>query len=345
MLSRKKCDEIINKIEHSYITKEWVIKNIKLGRIPLTVPIFEDMCRLNEYLYPDNWDINVSLYIDILGKEIILTLFFVIHFDEIKVVNKDGNTTIINDVFFKFSPNAHSSNGVNIDNARFAKSTFTPAQHSSGYSWSHTPRIDPSMPIEYQSICTGTSNLVDSIIMLSDNWKKSLYSLFLISIKTYIEYESLEGGPHIKMSAINNKNFKNIYQPSIDDVNIVLEMLHLLPSELIDIKFEGNDYYVNINNIENWFRDKLPPKYFVNITENGRIYNPIIIDNYIPMTTDTDIWWKGQNIKLKIIPDKTTNLDSRILHPFISEMITEYIRSTLIFNDYVVKKQETISMV
>ena len=285
--------------------------------------IAQDVVKILQHIYPDKWDIQETA-----GG----AYYIVIYFPKIDVTSEANAVETIYDVYFRFKISIYTANTISIENLGITKSTYTYSQYKSGYLWSHTPSVSKNnQTIEFSKLCLGESNIRDAKKTLNnEKWKKSYFGLFLMSIKSYLEWESIQGGPYIKISTINNKNY-NIkdYKHTMDDNAMILRLLKTLPSNLIKFKFTGSNHYdINIEGIEKILVKRLPAKFRVVYDLNGKAFIPT--GNIRPEINinmiKSNVMFKGVPLQLKVIPDKEYKEYDYRLHPAIRNIIINQIK-------------------
>lgn len=199
---------------------------------------------------------------------------------------------------------------------RTIRTSFTLAELHSGYSHSHSP----SMPYKHtdatihtytrdRSCCLGTGPLsqllgttVDSNVLMS----------LCIYIEKWVRWESLEGGPHIKMEKIGNIGLEDASLPStLSSLKALLESCYI-PESLIQNLNWGvvKKEYKILNPIEYFMLGIIIPS---EKSHTYRLYPSGIIgsnvDTYASLKEavklwdllHTGFWFKGTEIPMKII--------------------------------------------
>jgi hypothetical protein len=148
---------------------------------------------------------NGDLYFEIMHYYPRLTV--VIHYPELKVTNKLNRSIHITDMYVQF----HITQQGDIHNKGLLgrRGSFTELQLEKNYSHSHLPS---SATVGFTNFCLGSgTDITMSMMMLYEqilNKNKeeipNVFNLFLLNLKAYLQYESLEGGPYIKMSYLTD---------------------------------------------------------------------------------------------------------------------------------------------
>jgi hypothetical protein len=134
-------------------------------------------------------------------------LTVVIHYPELKVTNKLNRSIHITDMYVQF----HITQQGDIHNKGLLgrRGSFTELQLEKNYSHSHLPS---SATVGFTNFCLGSgTDITMSMMMLYEqvlNKNKeevpNVFNLFLLNLKAYLQYESLEGGPYIRMSTLTD---------------------------------------------------------------------------------------------------------------------------------------------
>jgi len=126
----------------------------------------------------------------------------IIHFPEIEITNKYKYTHIIRDLYMKLTiQNEDNRRMVYIEGTR---STLTIEEFDTQYSHSH---LDSDSHLgEFSEFCIGTGRFFDVTQLVReyatstiDNWY-----LYLYSLPSYLSWESLDGGPYMKIGNIRS---------------------------------------------------------------------------------------------------------------------------------------------
>jgi len=137
-----------------------------------------------------------------------------IYFPKFNISNSEGRTHEILDLYIRLE-----FNGI-LDTGPYLKSqitgfrtTLTEKEKSSGYIHSHIYSDSDYFDYfnenydgcNYRSFCLGTSEVGDLIQLIigAETFDKNLFELFLLTLDSYVKWESLEGGPYIRMSQIS----------------------------------------------------------------------------------------------------------------------------------------------
>ncbi len=175
-------------------------------------------------IIPDQYDIQIRFRVDTKTKmntDLQFTskfdgykvagIYIIIKFPEVVIKNSHDSTLTLKDLFVRqsvtfspygkgFRPDFHKIVGT--------RSTVSLEEFVSQYMHSHLPRnkFNTETTLQYSNFCTGSSELEASRAMLNSEGKSAEYlELYIQTIYNYVGWESLEGGPHIRMSTVAAK--------------------------------------------------------------------------------------------------------------------------------------------
>lgn len=124
-----------------------------------------------------------------------------IHFPEFEIRNSKGRKHTIKDLYFRVncefrdlfkSPDTMKAS-IYVSGMR---STHFTKEFSAGYRHSHLPSSSYG---QFSGFCLGSSNFRILLSNLSISLSHSDWYLMFLSIESYLKWESLEGGPHVRM--------------------------------------------------------------------------------------------------------------------------------------------------
>lgn len=234
-----------------------------------------------------------------------------IWFPKETISNSKGQKHTIYDLYIK----------IDFVNSRFVdmrtiRTSFTLAELHSGYSHSHSP-AEPCVHtgasiytyIRARSCCLGTGPLGQ---LMGDYIDSNILMSLCIYIEKWVRWESLEGGPYIRMEKIGNIGLEVASLP--DELYILKDLLEscYIPESLIQNLNWGvvKKYYKILNPIEYFMLGIIIPseKYYT-----YRLYPSGIIgsnvDTYDSLKEAVKLWdllhtgfrFKGAEIPMKII--------------------------------------------
>lgn len=250
--------------------------------------------------YPDEFEIIPEMSFKT-GK-----FFIIIHFPTINITNMKYEEHVIHDIFVKLTIYTDESvNRLQLCNMSGMRTSYTKKEIIAGYSHSHlsgavrnsfgpwrefveTDRyyslseINNALKFQqyetlFSDFCLGNGgiNKIMSVINSQNKFQKNInnWILFFRSIKVYLEYESIEGGPYRKIGNIGRNNGRtgdissntnihsNIYMG--EKINSYSQDILIILNDLVRDKQielflnENNKIEVNYNsNLEPLFYDK-----------------------------------------------------------------------------------------
>lgn len=178
-----------------------------------------DFVRELNDIYPDSWDIE-SAYDPETGQ-VVLT-GFVVHFPKIRLVNAQGGSHILRDVYAKLPISLPRTEGkFFIHSLMLGRSTQTEEEVRVGYFHSHVSegnftrsaeyKLGVGAPLAYfyRPMCLGDSSqgILRSISMYNNTSTPSQSTIreLLLGIRSTVRYESLEGGPYKRIADCFNQ--------------------------------------------------------------------------------------------------------------------------------------------
>jgi hypothetical protein len=142
-----------------------------------------------ESIYPDKWDYNH------LNRRVI------IKFDRLTVTNSKNERHEIRDLFVKMRFNCDGR----IYDFSGARATVTIPEYQSNYAFSHLS-TGAAQGITWGGFCLGSGTVRDTYERLCVDFDDMQFEMFLHSLTDYLSWESLEGGPYVRISSISFRN-------------------------------------------------------------------------------------------------------------------------------------------
>lgn len=139
-----------------------------------------------------------------------------IRFPSFVIINKNGQTHNMKDLWVLIPFQLKNLKAPNTDilvktlciqsSLWGCRSTQTSAEHLSGYKHSHLTS-STSNARKFTSFCLGgASSISISVAELTNYFSVDRFELFLYELSAYVKYESIEGGPYIRMENIGKGN-------------------------------------------------------------------------------------------------------------------------------------------
>lgn len=142
-----------------------------------------------------------------------------VYFKQIFVRSSNNRDSItIRDVYFRVS---YNSRGL-LTNTEMTRATRTLDEYSSGYVFSHTPG---TTSFGWGRLCYGSGTSMSNLVtLLSGEFSEDNYMLLFTNLESYLSYESLDGGPYIRIGNIKSSaRYNRGYIGYNDFVNAVRE--------------------------------------------------------------------------------------------------------------------------
>ncbi len=187
------------KIPEKYVEK--LNKRVKQNMgdiVEKDAPIIDKVKESLEVLFPGNWDLVISKENFRVPYEVI------IRFPSITITNGKGNSHEIKDLYVKwgFGPNFIIKEGL-----RGMRASVTYMEYFSKYLHSHLNAVDLEHAAQsWPTFCLGTGDFAN----LNAEWGtpdrkfvQEEFELLLYQLDAYVRWESLGGGPYIRISSIS----------------------------------------------------------------------------------------------------------------------------------------------
>lgn len=184
-------------------------------------PIFFQVVNSLNKFYKDKFDIQLPEYFqrdvndEVVSAQTEISVTVIIKFDEINITNSLNHTALLKDMFVKFDItfNKHGKCKFTQSYIYGVRSTMYAYEVYSGYIHSHLGVRSRQLPT-FNNFCLGSGPISMVIIELNnyDKFKIIKFEGFLYQLKNYLSWESIEGGPYIKISQRKKKK-ENINFP------------------------------------------------------------------------------------------------------------------------------------
>ena len=270
------------------------------------------------------------------------TFSFIIHWPEVTIRNNVGSKHLIRDLFIKLNLGATGFLELKIEGTR---STLTTTEAQVGYYHSHLKarngrEIDQQMT--WGNYCKGSGVIVDSINYFNADRNEGNLIAVLYNIQRLAEWESLTGGPHIRMGDITARttSIVTLHNDNLESRFSNLKSVAAYAEAEIDWVFSSGVYtIVDNDNLEAFCMECLrgvetrtPTGDIVVYKEpNGRYYRPgsRIMAASTYQITDRRLLFRGQDIAFKIIDIDTDQDITQIPKEYIHPQIRAYVKSKL----------------
>lgn len=312
----------------------------------------DEIKAIAEEIHPGRWDFGIIEPNDSQFKVSGDAGFrLTIHFPELTITNSDKRSHKITDLYIiMFFKNNMEHTGSIYGN----RGTISYPELCSSYRHSH---LRSSNDGNWGTFCLGDSTATSQIIngLVADRWNPALFRSCLTLLYTYSEWESLEGGPHIRMSAITTNS--RVPTMNVDDSTkqrcflAFIKRYENFPASLV-VEGDINTFKVNVTEeFEKLVTDILPSQDFLVIKQLNGEYTPREVNsrdmtqrindfnNYARRNASNAIHFKEQVLYTKVIdsslnPENTTSL---VANPRITNYIAFQLEKEM--NQYQLKME------
>jgi hypothetical protein len=255
----------------------------------------------------------------------------IIKFDIIEISNSRGSKKILQDLYIKLPINVYN-NRIKIDNIEGTRGKLSFFERKANYMHSHLTSLVVNRSQDFKKFCQGNGGLPEALAMVNAGFTSNLFKLLLFQIDTYVRWESLEGGPHIRMSSVVPYNIKR----ELDINSTDLEMLYKTVDEYIctndfNIIIENDNYIIENKTIEEILVLQLSEQFLVTKSSNGTEYpvvGTIIAHKFKKLYTK--IIWNQRELKEIEFVDSVSGNDTKYLASIVLKIIIEYLQSKLV---------------
>lgn len=191
----------------------------------------EKLSKVANDVFGDNYEITET------GSGTSKHTYITTHFPVIEITNSKDEKHIIRDLFVRFSITSINAGGtykckLDVEGAR---TTFTGKEMISIYSHSH---LHTGTDTGFSSFCLGYSDFktfIETLMMdpSEDNW-----FIVFCSLKAYVSWESLEGGPYAKIHNISRASVGETYFSNSELQDELKRMISGIPKEIWDFNGE-----------------------------------------------------------------------------------------------------------
>ena len=144
-----------------------------------------------------------SEIVDTIGDIKFSSGFILVHFPHVRITNEYNRFVDINHLYAKVRVLYNGSmNGYFSLN----RAEYTYLHISSGYMHSHVSDIPTSDFTKFQTPCTGTGPINDTIFNLSNEFDSDIWRLFCLELSKYVEVESIAGTPYHRLENLGTSN-------------------------------------------------------------------------------------------------------------------------------------------
>lgn len=290
----------------------------------------DEMCtqfrELQNYILADIEDldvfkklINISYVKETISFSLLNKTVF-IRFPNVHITNEESDSVDITELYVAIDI---TEKGCIFGNrsVRMTRSEYTESQFLAGYTHSHLPRVN-GMP-RFEVPCFGTGPIGDTFCKLIESSDLDTWGLFCFELETYVQHESLSGGPYIGMSSIgtSDKNIStNLYYntyPGYDASKNLLDdfMSYYCKTNKIPITYVNGQYMLGCSNLDfilslsnafiEWYNEQFREnKYFFtekelslySIAKSYIVYNNQIFNNDMSENIENISYFEGKQL-------------------------------------------------
>ena len=141
--------------------------------------------------------------VDSIGQKKFGSGFILVHFPHVRITNEYNRFVDINHLYAKVNILRNGSM-----NGYFAlnRAEYTYLHISNGYMHSHVSSIPMSNFTRFQTPCTGTGPINDTMSNLSREFDSDIWKLFCLELSKYVEVESIAGTPYHRLESLGTSN-------------------------------------------------------------------------------------------------------------------------------------------
>lgn len=145
--------------------------------------------------------------VDSIGQKKFGSGFILVHFPHVRITNEYNRFVDINHLYAKVNILHNGSM-----NGYFAlnRAEYTYLHISNGYMHSHVSSIPISDFTQFQTPCTGTGPINDTMSNLSREFDSDIWKLFCLELSKYVEVESIAGTPYRRLENLGTSNMSTI---------------------------------------------------------------------------------------------------------------------------------------
>lgn len=141
--------------------------------------------------------------VDSIGQKKFGSGFILVHFPHVRITNEYNRFVDINHLYAKVNILRNGSM-----NGYFAlnRAEYTYLHISNGYMHSHVGSIPVNDFTQFQTPCTGTGPINDTMSNLSREFDSDIWRLFCLELSKYVEVESIAGTPYHRLENLGTSN-------------------------------------------------------------------------------------------------------------------------------------------
>jgi len=279
-----------------------------------------DVKRITEECYEGNWDFHES------ADEYSYHHLYIL-FPEFTISNSTGQEHLIRELYLRLSFN---NNGI-LSDISATRGTVTQAEIQSNYPHSHIG--SNAVRGGWGGFCWGSGPIRRQIESLQRRFDPLMFEAFILAMDTYLQWESLEGGPYQYMADVKKRmNIRNV------DTSVLEDTFKRFINVCTDVNFtvvEGRKIEIDPTD-EDFMASILPlvkEEHLVMRTNDGQFFTEGENQEYD--NKDLHFEFKGEKVYLKVIDDDPPEENSaKYPHPQITEYIAQKLSRKLTLYAY-----------
>ena len=174
--------------------------------------------------------------VDSIGQKKFGSGFILVHFPHVRITNEFNRFVDINHLYAKVEILHNGSmNGCFTLN----RSEYTYLHINNGYMHSHVSRIPISDFTQFQTPCTGTGPIRDTMSNLNSEFDSDIWRLFCLELSKYVEVESVAGTPYHRLEHIGTST-----RTAEDGVFMVVNHLNYYGDGIKDLIKDFASYFI-----------------------------------------------------------------------------------------------------
>lgn len=233
-----------------WLNRPWALENldnVTYRFLQQVVPILNEM-------YPDRFDIKFTFtHADNVSEGYAQIIRIQIKYPEITITNTNQERHEIKDLYVQLEFKRDSRTSIyrfNESEIRGIRQTVHITEYRCGYVHSHLPSAnfsDSNQRSYWSTFCLGHGGMQQTLLFFRDEclpvakadnnytFDTNLFRLLFIQLNQYVKWESLEGGPHYRISQIGDREVvseeRSIDRSAKERVLSIIEKKYFLDSE------------------------------------------------------------------------------------------------------------------
>ena len=211
----------------------------------------DSMITVLNRVYEDRWDFHLNpVFND--SKFSFYEIYVQIHYPEIIIINSENRTHTIKDLIVTFMLRNNGDGQIVPYDLRGTRATMSYDEWFIGYRHSH---LTGNKPNSFEDVfypgefCTGSGEINDVMAILwEEGYVEEQFEMFLFTINSFVEWESLEGVPHVRMeriSVVGPARISDFSDTSLQ--SYYLSIFNVIENLNVDFVFSENRYKIKQN--------------------------------------------------------------------------------------------------